>query len=460
MNEDKRKKELSLLFLLGCVLFYLFWFLNDGVIMGADTEGYISFSFSREPAYPIFLAFFRHIFSGNYLMIVVFVQCMLAAYATWKTTQTFSKLCRLGIGSSVIITLIQFGVVLLCRFAAQRRTTYCNEIASEGLAIPLFLLFVMQLLLFENSQKVKNLVGVAVYGILLLLTRKQMYIVIVIMTLVFGIIWLIKRINFRKLIFLGIITIVTFLCSILMDIGYNYLVRGEFMRHTADSSAILITALYTSDVNQNIEIEKDEVQELYRDIMSQIDEQELSIEYANTGWSNLYDHYSDHFDLIAFGVVNPTIYGYLSQTGINSPIEQEKKFGEINDYLITKVVPPNFDKIAKVFGANAITGFCNTVAKKNSKINVVIFMLYFLYLFLSGYLIKKKEGKEEVNAAWIIMVCVCVNVVAVSALIFSQSRYMIYNMPLFYIGLFILLRKVLLTNKVSRLWKGYGYKNG
>lgn len=47
-----------------CLCFYLFFAFYDGAVICVDSPGYISMRLSREPFYPLFLAFFRKLFSS------------------------------------------------------------------------------------------------------------------------------------------------------------------------------------------------------------------------------------------------------------------------------------------------------------------------------------------------------------------------------------------------------------
>lgn len=125
-----------------CILFYMCWFFIDGFTLSNDSWGYINAIPSREPLYPTYLFFFRKIFAESiYLKAAAAVQCILAAIATYKFSITMKRKCSLNKISTLMIVAIQFSVVLLCRFVANRHAAYCNEICSEGLAIPLFVFF-------------------------------------------------------------------------------------------------------------------------------------------------------------------------------------------------------------------------------------------------------------------------------------------------------------------------------
>ena len=59
INIEKQDKKI----ILGIsLLFYLFFFFFDGVSIAADSAGYINMSISREPVYPLFLAFLHILF--------------------------------------------------------------------------------------------------------------------------------------------------------------------------------------------------------------------------------------------------------------------------------------------------------------------------------------------------------------------------------------------------------------
>ena len=85
-----------------CLCFYLFFAFYDGAVICVDSPGYISMRLSREPFYPLFLAFFRKLFSSFpndfYLTAVAFFQSGLMAFATWALVRYLWKELRLPKG--------------------------------------------------------------------------------------------------------------------------------------------------------------------------------------------------------------------------------------------------------------------------------------------------------------------------------------------------------------------------
>ena len=81
-------RHLFSIFMLAIVtVFYLFFAFYDGAVLCVDSPSYIGMSISREPLYPIILAFFRSLFSNFssdfYLTATAFFQSILAALTTW-----------------------------------------------------------------------------------------------------------------------------------------------------------------------------------------------------------------------------------------------------------------------------------------------------------------------------------------------------------------------------------------
>lgn len=431
------------------ILFYLFWFAVDGVRMESDTNGYVNFSLAREPLYPTWLALFRGIFgTADYFAWVGIFQCLFWGIVTGILCVTLYEKLNLKEGSCWILLGICFAVNLMTRFFAGRRALYALDIASEGICIPLFLLFFLQLYLYWSELKKRNLAEIILYSVLLISTRKQMYIVMPIAGAVYLCLWIWRKIKIKNLLFLWGTIVCTFIGSVFVDVGYNWIVRGDAVRHSTDSSAALITVMYVAQKEDAVNIQDEAVRKLFEEIVDKKDAKGWGYAEAGRGWKTISNHYAQYFDLIAFELVNPAFYDFLAQQGITDYVEAEQAFGKLNDYMLSSIFKANFEKVIGVFAANSISGFCNTVLKDSALLVPAIAVLYLLYIAVMIILFKK-EGKDSREAilGFVVLVCIVMNVLAVSALIFSQSRYMIYNMPLFYCALYIMLRRISFCRK-------------
>lgn len=433
------------------IIFYMFWFFVDGIRIAVDANAYINFAMSRAPLYPTFLALCRNLFGQNYFTWVGFLQSLFWAYVAWYFSDTICREMELDKISYAVLLGINFATCLSTRFLAGRHAMYFLDIASEGLSIPLFLLFVTKLFLYVCKQSNKNIINVIICGILLLSVRKQMYIVIPIMGLVFGLLWLTKQIKIKRFIILCLLIVVTFVGSICFDMVYNFAVRGAAVRHSTDSSALLINAMYAATESDADCIEDEDVRQLFLGMISEKKENGYGYESSEEGLRALSAHYAHNFDSIAFGIVNPTLYNFLKEKGIEDYVELELAFGNLNDYIFTSIVRENYLKMLHVFIANAIAGACNTIAKDINILLPMIILIYTLFVTSFIYLAKKEKMISEVRFAMITSVCVVINIIAVSVMIFAQSRYMIYNMSLFYCSLYVMLRRIVSIGKKTEM---------
>lgn len=442
---DKMKRG-SVLIL--CCLFYLFWLLIDGYTVSPDTQGYIMFAMSREPLYPSFLALFRWIFgTENYFYWVAAAQCILTGYAAWKITDVLTRQFRLDMFSSMIVLMIQIAVNMVNRFLSVKKTLYCLEIQTEGIAIPIFILFLVQLFLYALSQKTRNLIGTIVFAALLISTRKQMYVVLVMMALTAAFLLCLKRIRWKQFAFLFVATVLTLLLTKVVDRGYNFLVRGEAVEHTTDSSTLLNTCFFVAQSSDSDSFKNPELKALFLDMVEQIENQGWGYNSASGNWYELRNFYSDNYDKIAFDVINPTIARFVEQKGYVDDVEKRLAFDEVAGQLLHVMIVQQLPKKIQVFTANAIIGFANTIAKNHPFLIGVagVFYLMFVITYIIQYHVAHQSELDILMG--ITCISIITNVGIVSVLIFAQSRYMIYNMPVFYTTFFLLLRQVIWRTK-------------
>lgn len=441
MKRQKFKINKSSIILLICVFFYIVWYIVDGVCIEPDSASYINMDYSREPLYSILLAICRGIFGENvYLSVIVFLQCILAAVATWYFTMVVDKHFSLDVFSSGVIVGLQFAVVLLCRFAAGRKLAYCNVIGSEGIAIPLFMLFITELVLYIWNNKNKNLILCACYALGLLCTRKQMYIVILIMGCVFTLCMVLKQLKWKKYLVTLAVTILTFVCFYGIDMTYNWILRGEAMRNPSEANAFTVTTIYSSGVEEAEFFKDDKMQALFLDIQEQVEAEQYNYKYATGNWLDRYNHYADHFDLISYGIVKPAFYGFLEEEYDLSGNETALAFNELNQEVLRTLLPVRWKEIMKVAFCNILVGFANTVAKAHNLLNVYNLLFYIVYIGALMLGVIKKRDRKLLLLGITVLASVVINVVVVGFMIFAQSRYMIYNMSFMYVTMYLLIR--------------------
>lgn len=442
MNTKKDKIYAGVLGIIS-ITFYMFFAFYDGVVICADSPSYIKMSLTCEFLYPAILAVFRSLFGEQYLMGVVILQSLLAAFAAWKIAIYLRKKFSLGVISPAIILVIPMFVSLLNRFVAKRGSMYSNSILTEGMTISLFLLFICYLYdyLVEYSHK-SFIVSIILSGALVAL-RKQMYVTLILLFLVYLFVQMKSKSKklFGSIIRAAAVCVGIFLTVTILDYSFNYIVRGRFVGHSSDSRFILTMVFYTAE-EEYVEELPEEIQPLFLDIYRTCDEQGYLMNSAGEGWYNNVSHFENNYDFIQIDTMWPAIRQYASEHYTEDSTERELVTDEIINEMIVSLLPKTAPRIVKVLYNNFLSGLVTTVAQRNRILVYYTFAAYLGYVLLLGFY-WRKAGKMDntVKLCLLTLLSIVINVGLVSAVIFCQARYTIYNMPLFYCSLWVLLSK-------------------
>lgn len=314
---------------------------------------------------------------------------------------------------------------------------YSNSILTEGIAISCYFLFFRFLIEFCLHRRKKAFISCWMLVFLLISTRKQM--LIALFMLVFGILYcFFKDKRYLKGLSLSFVCIVSVIFSVFcLDWGYNYVLRGEITRHSGDTRFITTMAFYTADRADAQYIKNEEIRSLFLEIYDICDNNGYLKNAAGHGWMNRVSHFGDYYDCIQVDNLRPMVNDFAMKR-YNNKVTASKYGDYIMDTINRSVIPHNPVKIFATFADNFLSGLVTTVAQRNSILVWYSLIVYLLYAaLLIWHIIVAKDSKIILLASFV-MVSIIINVGLVSMVIFCQTRYTIYNMALFYIGLLLL----------------------
>lgn len=441
-----------------CLAFYLFFTFYDGPVWCKDSMSYATMSISREPLYPTFLWIFRRLFGEEgYLMPVVIAQSLLAAYAAFSLAVTVKRYMSGSRVLAALCVLFQFAVTILSRFVAIRGSSYIDSIMTEGLGLSLYVLFMVQLYRYLMERRGLHLAGTAVFALLLVNLRKQMMITLCVMAAMFVLYDLVKRRKAKRLVLLLVMTAAVLFLSKFNDRLYNHFVRDAWVEHSGNSMGVLCTFIYTAGEEDTSLFEDETLRGMFEEILRQAEEQGLRVKYAPRGWTALSSHYADSYDAIGYGIINPVVQGYIAEHFDAGEVEAAKRYDEYCGAMTKTLLGQEKGDLFRVFAANILKGFINSIARVNRYLNVFAAAAYLLYLGLYAActaFIKKRGGSwSEPDAALtfaeLIFVGILVNSAVVGVTIFAQPRYMIYHMGLFYAALSAMLYDVVRKRRLA-----------
>jgi hypothetical protein len=424
-----------------------------------------------------------------YLMAAIVCQAVVMAIAVWYLAKTVYRIGRrsgmlTAAGLAVCANLVMWGVDVLNRFGAKRGSAYFQSIMTEGFGIPFYILFLLFLYRYlsvrrsaasdqENRDRAegrwkKYLFASAGMMVLCTSHHKQLGITILIYA---GACFLSDAGAFVKDRRQGGKWITTDLLALaaagmlifVIGHGYNLVFHGVWSFHTGSADKIDSTLLYTASAEDAelfdrcggedaqdlkelfLQIEEElTAQKLrYADVMGEADSQEEDAE--KTGWVELCSHYADSYDIIGFNVLDPLTDAYvrehhaeLEPGTMAFAIETDKVCQELEKVLLHQ----NLGRLFYLWINNVRKGFVNTVLRVNTVLNWASLVLWIVYLALSigGITRCRHRGlSDSIRLAGLTLLGTLVNCMVVGAIIFPQTRYMIYNMGLFYVCLLLLM---------------------
>lgn len=418
-----------------CLVFYVGMCLIYGPQLGADSNGYIHMVSAREPVYPLFLKAFRTVFGETYyLYAVAFAQNLLMAFAVWYLTLYLKRKFAWKEWMTYAMIAMHFAVALLCQFAAGRASIYPNSILTEGLSLSLWLIFITFLLKALWEGRLRYAAIALLLAAVMMDLRKQMAVGYIVLfgTLLLG--WIGQKKHFKRMAAVaGMI-----LCSILLALGgtrlYNYVMRGEFVQNTRDMNLVLTTSLYIADKEDAELIEDPVVRELFRQVIDILEEKECNYRFADPGWRNLEAHYGAHYDKITIDTTGPMFIEYAMEQGFSEGLEAEREADRMSGVIVRSLLADNLGTYLKVYLASVGNGMINSVAKRSALLDWYALAAYVIYSVLMAACLWKKETRDAGMFGLTVLISICVNVGVTAALIFCQTRYMIYNMALFYMA--------------------------
>ena len=427
---------------LALAAFYVLAAMLEGYRLYPDSYSYISMELSREPMYSIFLATLRRLLGWGgedfWLQAAAVVQSLLTAWAGWYFTRRLTELFRLRERESLLLALCTLLPSLFCRFFANRRAMYSYSMISESLAFPLFLAFLTCVAAYALRGGKRDFVGSAVLAFVLISVRKQMYVTLPLLLL--GSIWRGLRHGglLRRLAAALLAAVLVLAANSLLDRGYNYVLRGEALRHTGDMRFVATMLLYTAEPEDAAAIDDAELRGIFEQVLRLADERQLTCRYAPSGWFDRSLFFMNHYDLIQFGCLGDTIAPLARAKYPGDETAMQLERDRIYDGLNAALLPVGWTRVLRTAADSFGMGLVNTAAAMKRPLIPAAVLLYAAWFALFTVNIRRRREDEAVVAG-LVLASILGNVALVSLTIFCQPRYTLYNMPVFYASLLLLL---------------------
>lgn len=436
--ETVKKREKLHTVLIAAVLLVAFGglFLMGDYGIAGDSQTYLLMGINREPLYPLFLWVLRHLFGEETFYVQLAFLQNLFAYISVLCLMSYigKQLFRSPWGKWLAAVLLTMPYLLTPLFS-RSHLVMTNKIMAEGITLPGYYFFVLFLLkiIYEEKHFLKNTICAAGISALLVLARGQLMLTIIILAVVVSI-RLVRDKEYRKLFFPIIIVFVLFIGTGFLTKVYHYCSSGVFVATASSKPMILANVLYVSEYEDGKDIKDPDLALLFQRIYEALDKDQKLSKYAQGGIIDKARHHEECHDTISFDYFEPTKNGIYENRTDNAYSSYLLLQDEIAADLTAELLVNNWERYLITYMHVCVLGFIRSIAVVHPILNVYVVFAYLVGLVLLFYTWKKKGFTKEVFFFGMTYIMIMGFVTATSLFLQCITRYMIYNLPFFYIA--------------------------
>lgn len=440
------------------VIFAILFLMGDYGIAG-DSNSYITMGLTREPGYPLLLCIMRALFGEEaYFVPLAFVQNAFACISVMWVAHYFGRrIFNSGLGYWVSALILSLPYLFTPVFS-RTHLVMANKIMAEGITLPLYYLFMLYIVkvIFEEDRFLKNAALAWVVSLALVLARGQL-ILSAIIWFITMVIRLLREKKYTKIYITVLAVILLLACNTIITRMYHGINSGVFTATASSKPMILANALYVSQPEDGEGIQDPELKELFERVYKELDGQGMLYRYAEGGCMDKALHQEACHDTISFDYFEPIkndIYYHSDHHEIlmadGYPAYLIKQ-DEIASALTGELLKNNWPRYLTNYMNMCVLGFVRSIAVDHPLLNVYALVVYILGAALLIYTWRRNGFTNEVFFLGMTYVSIAGFVTATSLFLQCITRYMIYNLPFFYIAGFLLLVKTVTDGKKQKI---------
>lgn len=270
INIKRHSIDLILLIITMVLLIYS----TEPVIQG-DSRRYLSYNFSDPPLIPWFVKITLYLFGS--LKAIVILQTLAIYFGVVKFTKTISKYFDIKILTKLFIALFLFIPII----------NFYRHILSESLSYAFFFFFASYIIKLIFNFKIKNVLCVTLFAVILLNLRSQFIFIYLIIFIIYLSIFIInkeKTFSFLLISFISIFLIHNTLTKVNHYILQNFFkekVTYKNQERNGPFNYIFIDAIYISTIEDAELLEDDKIKNTTIQIFEKMHNEKSLQEYYN-----------------------------------------------------------------------------------------------------------------------------------------------------------------------------------
>lgn len=445
--QDKIRKisKLDIGILIGLICLFGYFFIFYEVKEYGDSYQHLNQFPSREPVYALLLQGLSVIF-GEYLLIPLgFIQNGLAVISIFWLYKKIDSIYNLNrfflVGTALALTAPH----ILTPLVAQSGMIITNSVLTEGIVLSLYYFwFGLMLSVLVGEKKRSRLWWTLVFAVVLSLTRGQLMVCIIVWLIV--VVFLsVKEKNWESILLYFLVFVIAFVGKSTFTKCYNYLESGLYIDTVSSKPMMLANVLYVSDIEDGADIEDKELRIAFEQMVQMTKENDWDISHASGNIMERAQFHEAGHEIINFDYIAPTLdqltrerHGITKKDYFEVLMWQDIYAGEIISDVLPNVLP---EFLSNYFVISSL-GFVRSVAMDISILPIYAVGIYLLAFICVGYLFLKNKQSKSMYFMLLVLLSICGTVFGTSIMIECVSRYMIYNLPLFYIAGMAMLEEI------------------
>lgn len=416
-----------------------FFLIHFPIIRAGDSFQHESGFITREPAYALIIKGLRAIFGEEtYRLILIILQNIFAGVCSFVFVRFFRRTWKLGWFATLAITGVTLLPYLMTPLFSATNVVITNSIMTEAVAMPLFLLFAVEMLqmLWQKQQRRKHAVISLIMAFVLSNIRGQLMTLFLVWMITLG--YLTIKDGGKKLKSLVIIVLCVAACfvtrSTLIKV-YNYCQWGIYTNTASGGAMAVANVLYVAEREDGEGIADEGVRNLFYDVYDSMEEAGINYHYAKPGLLNRAEHHEDTHEAINFDHFTDKTKDYIRDTTgvyVDQYMQLMVDVDGVASQMMKGLLPRCFGRYLYNYMAIILYGFIRSVAVVNPILNWYTLVFYLVSALLTVVLLRQNRNSKSAHFMMLSLLMVCGNVFATSFVIECISRYMFYTFPLLY----------------------------
>lgn len=448
------------------ILFFGFLFLTGEPIYAGDTFQHENQMIMREPGYALLIQFLRFLSPQKHYWLLIAVQNLLAVVTNTVVIAFMRRHFSLRLPETMLFTAILLIPHLMTPILSSAHLVLTNALMTEGILFSLYPLgFISLLKMIESGKAIgRESICTIICFLLLSMIRGQMMVLFVVWFLVAYILVvkngiretnqtadkrntfvLAENIARQGLIGICAVFVIAFVARSILIRGYNYLEQGLFVGTASGKAMAFANVLYVTDREDGEAIEDEALRALFYEIYDSADAAKMNYKYAPSGLLDRAAHHEQCHDELNFTYFAEPTKQFLTRTqGLYVDRFQELMVAvdQIAEKLSAALMPQVFLRYLRNYISVIALGFVRTVSYESPLLAWYAAFIYLAAVVLTIKLFRSGRGSQAAPFMAVVLLTIVGNVCATALMVQCISRYMIYNLPLFYMAGFLELREL------------------